>query len=162
VSICTEVAVGLALSKLRILRKDQDALLRERASVYESSLAIECISCKTLMKELDVPFLTCTRRTIYRGRGRGRDGCPALRDEISALLLSYYWRDLERILRASFGLRTLLYFFWVCTIIILQAAIAGPVPIMMCRYRYKYTSREKIACRYENRSMNTRDCANIG
>jgi hypothetical protein len=84
---------ALHFHKLRILRKDQDALLRER-SVYESSLAVSNISCKKTLKELTCRFWTCTRRTIYRGRGRGRDGCPHFRDEISALLLSY-WRDLD-------------------------------------------------------------------
>jgi hypothetical protein len=47
---------------------------------------IECISCKkTLMKELDVPFLDLYEAYYLSGRGRGRDGMPAL-DEISALL----------------------------------------------------------------------------
>jgi hypothetical protein len=56
---------------------------------------IECISCKKTMKELGVPFWTCTRRTIYRGRGRGRDGMPGTSRRNIGAALSYYWRDLD-------------------------------------------------------------------
>jgi hypothetical protein len=44
---------------------------------------------------LDVPFWTCTRRTIYRGRGRGRDGCPALSRRNIGAAFELYWRDLD-------------------------------------------------------------------
>jgi hypothetical protein len=75
----------LHFHKLRILRKDQDALLRERARYMSQACRIECISCKKTMKERAVLDLY----EAYYLSGpwtRTRWDARHFRDEISALL----------------------------------------------------------------------------
>jgi hypothetical protein len=88
---------ALHFHKLRILRKDQDALLRERARYMSQALPYQMYKLqKALMKELDVPFLDLYEAYYLSGPWtRTRWDARHFRDEISALLLSYYWRGLD-------------------------------------------------------------------
>jgi hypothetical protein len=88
---------ALHFHKLRILRKDQDALLRERARYMSQALPLRMYRLqKTIMKELNVPFLDLFEAYYLSGPWtRTRWDARHFRDEISALLLSYYWRDLD-------------------------------------------------------------------
>jgi hypothetical protein len=88
---------ALHFHKLRILRKDEDALLRERARYMSQALPYQMYRLqKALMKELDVPFLDLYEAYYLSGPWtRTRWDARHFRDEISALLLSYYWRDLD-------------------------------------------------------------------
>lgn len=88
---------ALHFHKLRILRKDEDSLLRERARYMSQALPYQMYRLqKALMKELDVPFLDLYEAYYLSGPWtRTRWDARHFRDEISALLLSYYWRGLD-------------------------------------------------------------------
>jgi hypothetical protein len=88
---------ALHFHKLRILRKDPDSLLRERARYMSQALPYQMhLLQKALMKELGVPFLDLYEAYYLSGPWtRTRWDARHYRDEISALLLSYYWRGLD-------------------------------------------------------------------
>jgi hypothetical protein len=88
---------ALHFHKLRMLRKDPDSLLRERARYMSQALPYQMYRLqKALMNELGVPFLDLYDAYYLSGPWtRTRWDARHFRDEISALLLSYYWRDLD-------------------------------------------------------------------
>jgi hypothetical protein len=88
---------ALHFHKLRLLRKDKDALLRERARYMSQALPYTMYELqKSLMHELGVPFLDLYEAYFLSGPWtRTNFDARHFRDEISALLLSYYWRGLD-------------------------------------------------------------------
>jgi hypothetical protein len=88
---------ALHFHKLRILRADPNVLLLERARYMSQALPYRMYQLqKALMKELQVPFLDLYEAYYLSGPWtRTRWDARHFKDEISALLLSYYWRGLD-------------------------------------------------------------------
>jgi hypothetical protein len=88
---------ALHFHKLPNLRADPNASLKERAKYMSQALPYHMyLLQKALMEELDVPFLDLYEAYYLSGpwSRTPKDG-RHFKDEISALLLSYYWRGLN-------------------------------------------------------------------
>jgi hypothetical protein len=87
---------ALHFHKLRMLRKNPGTLLQERAVYMSQALPYQMyLLQKALMEELQVPFLDLYDAYFLSGPWTRRFDARHYRDEISSLLLSYYWRGLN-------------------------------------------------------------------
>jgi hypothetical protein len=81
------------LPNLRTMRKP---LLKERVRYMSQALPYNMYQLqKVLMKELNVPFLDLYEAYYLSGPWSRRRDARHFKDEISALMLSYYWRGLN-------------------------------------------------------------------
>jgi hypothetical protein len=87
---------ALHFHKLRMLRKNPGTLLQERAEYMSQALPYQMyLLQKALMKELQVPFLDLYEAYYLSGPWTRRHDARHYKDEISSLLLSYYWSGLN-------------------------------------------------------------------
>jgi hypothetical protein len=88
---------ALHFHKLPILRTKRSPLLKERVRYMSQALPYHMYQVQeTLMKELNVPFLDLYEAYYLSGPwSRTQHDARHFKDEISALLLSYYWRGLN-------------------------------------------------------------------
>jgi hypothetical protein len=87
---------ALHFHKLRMLRKNPGTLLQERAVYMSQALPYQMYKLqKALMKELQVPFLDLYEAYYLSGPWTRRHDARHYKDEISSLLLSYYWSGLN-------------------------------------------------------------------
>lgn len=87
---------ALHFHKLRMLRKTPGTLLQERAAYMSQALPYQMyLLQQALMKELQVPFLDLYEAYYLSGPWTRRHDARHYKDEISSLLLSYYWSGLN-------------------------------------------------------------------
>jgi hypothetical protein len=87
---------ALHFHRLRMLRQNPGTLLQERAEYMSQALPYQMyLLQKALMEELQVPFLDLYEAYYLSGPWTRRFDARHYRDEISSLLLSYYWSGLN-------------------------------------------------------------------